>query len=467
MNIKQIGVIFCFIIAFIIVLTSIIINESIGVASANNSTLLSTPGAAATATVAAAVTAQVSQLQVKQEASVLKSALWKRPTIEVCWDTPGFNTEKTWVRDAVTRTWDQESALEFVGWQQCAPNNRGIRITIENTWPHTKWLGNQLDGLIEGMVLNFAFQNWSPGCANSESMREYCIEAIAVHEFGHAIGFAHEQNRPDVPTDCLEKPQGTNPDWLVTEFDRDSIMNYCNKNWNNNGFLSHLDIEAVHFLYGGNPGLWVGLSNNDSFETNQWDQWGIGGTPEQMKAFTGDFNGDGKTDVMKFDVKPSRLETLGLWVGLSDGTKFNTSQWDSWWTSEQMKVLAGDFNGDGMTDVMKFDVSGNEKLGLWVGLSDGTKFNTSQWDSWYTSEQMKVLAGDFNGDGMTDVMKFDVPSVGHVDLGLWVGLSDGTKFNTSQWDRWITSKRMKVLDGDFNGDGKTDVMKFDVWEAIE
>ena len=94
-----------------------------------------------------------------------------------------------------------------------------------------------------------------------------------------------------------------------------------------------------------------------------------------------------------------------------------------------MMVLAGDFNSDGKTDVMKFDIPGSdsyETLGLWVGLSDGTKFNTSEWARWRTAKRMKVLAGDFNGDGKTDVMKFDIPgSDSYETLGLWVGLSDG------------------------------------------
>jgi hypothetical protein len=105
-------------------------------------------------------------------------------------------------------------------------------------------------------------------------------------------------------------------------------------------------------------------------------------------------------------------------------------------------------------------------LGLWSGLSDNNQFVTSEWARWDTNVQMKILAGDFNGDGKTDVMKFDVPAEGTSQLGLWVGLSDGSKFNTSEWARWDTNVQMKILAGDFNGDGKTDVMKFDV-PAVE
>src|SRR5262249_18619506 len=154
--------------------------------------------------------------------------------------------------------------------------------------------------------------------------------------------------------------------------------------------------------------------------------------------------------------------------------QFLTSRWSTWDTNNPMQVLSGDFNGDGKTDVMKFDVpsSGSTSLGLWVGLSsvkaDGTQFfDTSRWGTWVTYQDMKTLAGDFDGDGKTGVMKFDVPSSGSSANGLWVGLSrtqaDGTRyFDTSQWASWITYRDMKVLAGDFDGDGRTDVMKFNV-----
>jgi len=213
--------------------------------------------------------------------------------------------------------------------------------------------------------------------------------------------------------------------------------------------------------------LRVGLSDGNGrfvFDPTPWASWD---TNRDIKLLVGDFNGDGKADVMKFDVPSSGTATLGLWVGLSDGSRFTTSEWARWETYREMKVLVGDFNGDGKADVMKFDVpsSGNASLGLWVGLSDGSRFATSEWARWDSYRDAKVLAADFDGDGKTDVMKFDVPDMGSQALGLWVGRSDGGRFVTSEWARWDNSPGMKVIAGDFDGDGKADVMKVDVGSA--
>ena len=175
-------------------------------------------------------------------------AVWFDPVIPVCWESvdPVFAEERAWTREAVEASWEHVSQVDFTGWRLCAADDLGIRIGVDHVGPHVIALGRRIDGAENGMVLNFTFENWGTGCADH---LEYCIKALAVHEFGHALGLAHEHNREDRNL-CETEPQGPLPAFLMTAYDPSSVMNYCAEDWNNNGRLSPLDVAGIRLLYG-------------------------------------------------------------------------------------------------------------------------------------------------------------------------------------------------------------------------
>lgn len=189
------------------------------------------------------------QVVIRDKAFFLGPSKWPHDSIYVCWENPTADdvSERELVEDAVAKTWAANSRLEFKGWGKCEPATSGIRILIADAGPHTKGLGKALAGVKSGMVLNFTYDSWSPAC---KTMKPSCDKSIAVHEFGHALGFAHEQNRPDTPGECTIAPQGSDGDMMLTPWDPNSVMNYCSPIYNNNGELSHWDIEALQTVYG-------------------------------------------------------------------------------------------------------------------------------------------------------------------------------------------------------------------------
>jgi hypothetical protein len=200
-------------------------------------------------------------LRIKNKSYILPAALWKNPNVPVCWEphAPG-GVEREWVKDAVEKSWNSaHSRLRFFGFGICADEAKGIRIGVRDVspddGPHTSGLGNELSEVKSGMILNFTFKTWSPGCAVSDKKREDCIRSIAVHEFGHAAGFAHEQNRPDTPGECAKPAQGPNGVLMLTPWDLSSVMNYCNPIYSNSGVLSKLDGDTLRDpqVYGPGP----------------------------------------------------------------------------------------------------------------------------------------------------------------------------------------------------------------------
>jgi len=127
---------------------------------------------------------------------------------------------------------------------------------------------------------------------------------------------------------------------------------------------------------------------NVSFSYDGWQSWN-----DDYDVSTGDFNGDGRTDI--FLKKPG----IGLYyVALTNtqGTGFTYTK-GTW--SEDYDVSTGDFNGDGKTDIFL------KKPGIglyYVALTNtqGTGFTYTK-GTW--SEDYDVSMGDFNGEKRTDI----------------------------------------------------------------
>ncbi len=230
------------------------------------------------------------------EAYVLDTVVWpydsttQRYPIPVCWENLSQSTvaERDNVRAAIVNTWQTYSLARFNGWLQCPVSPlffNGIRITVDNVKPPQAALGREGNGKVGVMRLNFRLNTPVKTTSDPQlitllarcqrdvrgSTLQTCIQSTAIHEFGHILGLAHEHNRPtlygvlDIPfiTQCNDNdpdptviPQGsfrTKGNTLFTDYDPNSVMNYCRNPYFGRRDLSNLDKLAMRVYYGQMP----------------------------------------------------------------------------------------------------------------------------------------------------------------------------------------------------------------------
>jgi hypothetical protein len=162
-------------------------------------------------------------------------------------------------------------------------------------------------------------------------------------------------------------------------------------------------------------------------------------------ALTGDFNGDGTTDILL----GSNTGTLADWI-VQNGLATSSNVIGNPATYGYLAIGTGDFNGDGTSDILLQNSSGT--LADWI-VQNGVAASSNVIGNPTAYGYHFIGTGDFNGDATTDVLLQN----GSGTLADWI-VQNGVATSSNVIGNPTAYGYHFVGTGDFNGDGTTDVL---------
>ena len=188
--------------------------------------------------------------------------------------------------------------------------------------------------------------------------------------------------------------------------------------------------------------------------------------------YIGDYNGDGKDEVVVYNSVDWIMEYLGLLVDDGNNGLRLVARYDDiipgWQFQRTDNFYVADFNGDGKKDLFVFN--GSNWSIPYVGMlrSNGSSFSVVQrYDAnmpgWEMRSQDRHYVGDCNGDGKEDLWVFNGVNWSIPYLGMLRSIGNNLSM-TKRYDANMPGWEMRSQDrhyvGDFNGDRKKDLFVF-------
>ena len=196
---------------------------------------------------------------------------------------------------------------------------------------------------------------------------------------------------------------------------------------------------------------WLGTAsggfagNGAHFSTTVSADWQVEGT--------GDFNGDGRVDILWRNTSTGQIAD---WLGtMTGGFEANGANSRSAVSTAWHVAGVGDFNGDGRSDILWINDAG--MVADWLGTATGGFAGNGANSANTVAADWDVAGvGDFNGDGRSDVLWRNTATGQVMD---WLGAPNGGFAKNAANSISIVSASWQVAGvGDFDGDTRSDIL---------
>jgi hypothetical protein len=210
---------------------------------------------------------------------VTQAGLWQATTLEYCFQRPilgempssvrsvvpsqahldaRFERRKNEFIGAINTTWQAAGVLDLVPRATCGTGMLVVRYNRDTPTGGYAGIGRN-GGLSIGIQMDSEFlgstYTWGAGTYHT---------FVAAHEFGHILGFRHEQDRTD--STCHESQDFSGTGIALTGYDASSVMNYCARQVTGLTSLDKQGYERAYaFLFADDPG-----STETCQDRNQW-----------------------------------------------------------------------------------------------------------------------------------------------------------------------------------------------------
>ncbi len=226
-------------------------------------------------------------------------------------------------------------------------------------------------------------------------------------------------------------------------------------------------VASADFNRDGKPDLVMTSSNSDQVSVLLGNGDGLFQSPRLFDVGAGadgssggifrepviaDLNGDGIPDLAIPNLHAADVSIL---LGRGDGTFQPQRRFDA--TASPDSLAAGDFNGDGKVDLVAVQSVQRAGLpfvvGVLMGRGDGTFAPPVKLTSVFTLGASPIRVGDFDGNGTDDLA---LVSPQDSRLQVWLSKGDGTFTSSGVFATGEQTREARVVD--INGDGKLDLI---------
>ncbi|MFJ4870338.1 FG-GAP-like repeat-containing protein [Streptomyces sp. NPDC088757] len=233
------------------------------------------------------------------------------------------------------------------------------------------------------------------------------------------------------------------------------------------------DVAAFYGYEDGRMNLRTWLGKGDGNFNAPFVSWQVPAGHWSFDAISvqsGDFNGDGRDDIATWYSYGDGSDKLFTFTANTRGGfnyPFSSFYRADGWYAPGMKFTTGDYNADGRDDIGAFYgyANGDTTLFTFTAKPDGA-FNepVSGWTStdWGSFAATSLHSGDFNGDGRDDIVTWYDYGDGHDAMISFTPSGADGKFGGRK-EVWTIPagnfwrQNLKIVTGDFNGDGRDDV----------